>query len=153
MSAYQLPLWVWPTALMGVCGLAVWRGGDDERLAAAGNLANWALSLVLFRARSQDTQWNVMIVDCALLVLYLWLALRSRRYWPLFSAGFVLLLVITHAARALDAGVSGWAYLTAARVRSYMALFAIGYGAWTAPAHARALANPGEPAQPPRLSP
>jgi len=138
---------------MAICGLAVWRGGDDERLAAGGNLAGWALSLVLFRANSQDTQWNVMVVDSAVLVLYVWLALRSHRYWPLFSAGFVLLLVITHAARALDAGVSGWAYLTAARVWSYLALFAIGYGAWTAPAHARALADAGEPPPSPRLSP
>ena len=136
MSAYQLPIWVWPTALMAVCGLAVWRGGDDERLAAAGNLASWALSMLLFRARSQDTQWNVMIVDAALLVLYVWLALRSRRFWPLFSAGFILLLVITHLARALDAGVSGWAYLTAARVWSYLGLIAIAYGAWTAPSYA-----------------
>ncbi len=121
---------------MVVCALAVWRGGDDERLAAGGILAGWALSMLLFRAGSQNTQWSVMAVDCVVLALYLWLALRSRRHWPLFAAAFVLLLVVTHFARALDAEVSGWAYLTAARVWSYLGLFAIAYGAWTAPYHA-----------------
>lgn len=119
---------------MSVCGLAVWRGRDDERLAAAGNLASWALTLVVFRARSQDTQWSVLAVDLALFSLYLWIALRSQRHWPLFTAGFALLAIMTHMARALDAGVSGWAYLTAALVWSYLGLFTIGYGAWTAPA-------------------
>lgn len=118
---------------MLVCGLALWRGRDDERLAAAGSLANWALTLVVFKSYSVDTQWYVMAVDLALLALYVWLALRSARYWPLFAAAFSLLVVVTHLAHALDSGVSGWAYLTAALIWSYLSLIAIGYGAWTAP--------------------
>ena len=59
MPAYQLPVWIWPTALMLVCGLALWRGRDDERLAAAGNLANWAITLVVFKSYSAETQWYV----------------------------------------------------------------------------------------------
>ena len=118
---------------MLVCWLAVWRGRDDERLAAAGFLANWAITLVVFRSYSLDTQWYVMGLDVALLTLCLWLALRSQRFWPLFVAAFVLLNVLTHLAHALDSGVTGWAYLTAALIWSYLALIAIGYGAWTAP--------------------
>lgn len=118
---------------MLVCVLAVWRGRDDERLAAAGNLASWAISLVVFKSQSSETQWQVMAVDVALLMLYVWLAMRSRRFWPLFASAFALLIVATHMAHALDTGVSGWAYLTAALIWSYLALFAIGYGAWTAP--------------------
>ena len=133
MPAYQLPVWVWPTALMIVCGLAFWRGQDDERLAAAATLANWAITLVVFQPLSDETQWAMMAVDAVLLVLMVWLALRSNRYWPLFTAGFALLIVVTHIAHALDTGVSGWAYLTAILIWSYLSLFTIGYGAWTAP--------------------
>lgn len=133
MSAYQLPVWVWPTALMAVCALAVWRGRDEERLAAGGQLANWALSLMLFQARSNDTQWAILAVDAALLTLFLWIALRSHRYWPLFAAGFQFLAVLTHIAMALDAKVSGWAYLTAELLWSYLILFTVGFAAWTAP--------------------
>ena len=142
MSTYQLPVWVWPTALMTVCALAAWRGRDEERLAAGAYLANWALTLVLFKARSEDTQWGVLIVDLALMFVYVWLALRSRRYWPLFAAGFQLLAIVTHLAQTLDEAVSGWAYLTAELVWSYLVLIAIGYGAWTAPAYAERDADP-----------
>jgi len=133
VSGYQLPVWVWPTVLMGVCGLAAWRGRDPERLAAGGYLAAWALTVVVFKDGSRDIQWAVMAIDGALLVLMVGLALRSRRFWPLFVAALQLLAVLTHIARALDARVSGWAYLTAVLVWGYLALGMIAYGAWTAP--------------------
>ena len=117
---------------MCVCGLAIWRGRDEERLAAGGNLASWAIGLVVFEVQSQAIQWAVMVTDLGLLSLYLWIALRSRRHWPLFAAGFTLLMVITHIARAVDTGISGWAYITAQIFWSYLVLLAIGYGAWTA---------------------
>jgi hypothetical protein len=129
---YQLPLWLWPTTLMAVCALAVWRGGDDERLAAGGNLANWAMSLVVFKARSEDIQWAVFMFDVGLTALLLWIAMRSPRYWPLFAAGFQVLIVATHIGRAIDPRITGWAYLTAQLVWAYLVLIAVGYGALTA---------------------
>jgi hypothetical protein len=133
LSAYQLPIWVWPTALLGVCGVAALRGRDDERLAAGGYLASWALTLVVFKERSADTQWGVLVVDLALLGLLVWVSMRSRRYWPLFATSFHLLAVVTHLARALDPQVGGWSYLTVELIWSYMVIGTIGYGAWTAP--------------------
>lgn len=130
---YQLPVWVWPTALVVTCILALLRGRDAERLATATVLLAWSLSLVAAKRISQDTQWMVLLIDAAQLPVFIWLALRTRRYWPLFAAAFKLLLVATHLAHALDPSISGWAYLTAGIVWSYLALFAIGYGSWTAP--------------------
>lgn len=147
LPSYQLPIWIWPTALLFVCGLAVVRGGDDERLAAGGYLANWALSLVVFKDLSLDTQWGVFVADVALLVLYIWLAMRSGRYWPLFATGFHLLAVVTHFAHALYDVVGGWAYITAQLIWSYMVIATIGYGAWTAPRYR--LANAGDPNEAP----
>lgn len=121
--------------MIGVGLVAVWRGRDSERLAATGVLAGWALSMVVARSRSNDTQWGIFAVDALLLLLFLWLALRSRRFWPLFVAAFQLLMVLTHFASILDAGVSGWAYLTANLIWSYMVVLTIGYAAWTAPAY------------------
>jgi hypothetical protein len=129
---YQLPIWVWPTALMSVCALAVWKGRDESRLAAGGLLANWALSMMVFEARSEDIQWPIIATDSGLFALYLWIALRSPRYWPLFLASFALLVLVTHLAHGLDPGVSGWSYLTAELLWSYLMLVALGYGAWTA---------------------
>lgn len=144
MSAYQLPVYVWPTVVMGMGATAAWRGSDNERLAASGVLAGWALSMVVARARSNETQWGVFGVDVILLALFLWIALRSRRFWPLFVAGFQLLMVFTHVARLLDAGVSGWAYLTAKLVWSYLIVLTIAYGAWTAPQRYAEIAEVGD---------
>jgi hypothetical protein len=130
---YQLPHWIWPAALMTVCVLAAWRGRDDERLAAGGLLANWALSMVVFKAQSEDTQWAVSLLDVALAGLYVWIALRSRRYWPLFAAGIELLVIVAHLGHAVDSRVSGWAYLTAQLLFAYLGLIPIAYGAITAP--------------------
>lgn len=117
---------------MSVCALAVWRGRDEARLAAGGLLANWALSMMVFKARSEDIQWPIMLTDAGLFALYLWIALRSPRYWPLFIASFALLVLITHLAHALDPNISAWASLTAEILWSYLILFALAYGAWTA---------------------
>lgn len=118
---------------MAVCAIAVWRGRDLERLAAGAELATWALTLLVFKSRSESTQWAVLAIDVALFAVLLWIALRSTRYWPLLAAGFQLLALITHFAHAVDALISGWAYLTAILIWNYLTLFAIGYGAITSP--------------------
>lgn len=112
--------------------MAVWRGRDDERLAAAAVLADWALTVFVYKVRD-EMQWGVLAVDTGQFLVLLWIAMRSRRYWPLFMGGFALLQVVTHLARMLDPGVTGWSYITAGVFWSYLLLFTIGYGAWTAP--------------------
>ena len=77
---------------MGVCALATWKGRDEERLAAGGLLAGWALTRVTYSDPSH-TQWGVLAVDISLLWLLGWIALRSRRYWPLFAVGFFVSFV------------------------------------------------------------
>lgn len=133
MSAYQLPPFVWPAALMLVCVLAAWRGRDLERLAAGAYLAAWALTLVTFRPETHGTQWAVMVIDLALLGGFITIAMKTGRFWPLFSAAFQLLAVVTHVAQALDSAVSGWAYQTAGIIWGYLVIAAIGYGSLTAP--------------------
>jgi hypothetical protein len=134
--SYQLPHWVWPSVLMTACAVAVWRGRDDERLAAGALLADWALSMVVFKSQSEETQWGMLLVDFAQFLVLVWIGLRSARYWPLFVGGFALLQLLTHVAHALDAGVSGWAYITAELIWSYLMVFTVAYGAWTAPRYA-----------------
>jgi hypothetical protein len=130
---------------MAVCAVALWRGHDDERLASTGFLAAWALSLVVFKSRSEETQWAVLAIDFGLLGLLVWIALRSLRYWPLLAAALQALAVGVPLAKALDTGVSAWAYLTAALVFQYLALFTIGYGAVTAPRRYAEIEAAGDP--------
>ena len=141
-SNYQLPFWVWPAALMTVCGLALFRGRNDERLAASSTLAAWALTLVASRefgsGPNNDTDWEVVPIDVALLGVYLWIVLRTRRYWPVVACGIWLLTVLTHFIRPPHPIVSGWTYKTVVIFWNYLVLIVIGYGAWTAPRYAGA---------------
>jgi len=118
---------------MTVCILAAWRGRDDERMAAGAELATWALSMVAARAHADETPWTIMAIDVGLFAIFFWIALRSARFWPLFAAGFHLLALGTHLAHSLDTQISRWAYITAGLIWNYLTLFAIGYGALTAP--------------------
>lgn len=127
-----------------MCGVAVWRGRDEERLTAAVILADWALSVFVYRVQSQDTQWGVFLVDTAQFAVLLWIALRSARFWPLTVSAFALLQLGTHLAHASDATVTGWAYMTAELVWSYLLLLSAGCAAWTAPRFAAVTAQPAE---------
>ena len=122
--------------------MATWRGRNQERLAAGGLLAGWALSLISYE-RSLHTQWGIVAVDAGLLALLVWVALRSRRYWPLFAAGFHVLAMLTHLARALDPTFSGWTYMTAEMIWNYLVVLTVGYGAWSAPSRQDANADDG----------
>ncbi|HEX7944027.1 MAG TPA: hypothetical protein VF495_05140 [Phenylobacterium sp.] len=136
MATLQLPHWIWPTALMAVCGVTAWRGRDEEKLAAGAILADWALSVFVARSTPvQDTQWGVLLVDTAQFAVLLWIAMRSTRFWPLTVSAFALLQLVTHLAHAADPTVTGWSYFTAELIWSYLLLLTVGYGAWTAPYH------------------
>jgi hypothetical protein len=113
-----------------VCILAIWRGGRDERQAAGALFIGWLLTVLISDLEGDKTAWRVFAIDLSLFALLIWIALRSRYYWPLFAAGFHLLAVVTHLARAADSGVGGWAYITAAIIWGYLLAFTIGFGAW-----------------------
>lgn len=129
----QIRSLVWATTVLVVCGVALRRGGRDERLSAGVMLAAWAMSMVLDRTGFREIEWGILAVDLAALAVFVWITLRSDRYWPIFAAAFHLLAIITHMARTIDPTVRGWAYLTAEILWGYFLAIAIGYGAWTAP--------------------
>lgn len=138
MSFYEIRGFVWAATVLAVCVLAARRGGQDERLAAGGLLAGWALTMLVYRTQFKEPEWGIFIVDGALLGLLAWIALRTRRYWPICAAAFHLLAVVTHVARVVDHTVGAWAYITAEIIWGYLLAFTIAYGAWTAPQRGQA---------------
>ncbi len=117
--------------MVAVCGFAVWRGGRPERFVALGMVAgSLATALAEDRLDWVSPQWGILAVDLAYFGLILWFALRSDRWWPLWTAAFQLLAVVTHGAMIADRTVSAWAYLTAGVIWSYLILASIGVGVW-----------------------
>jgi hypothetical protein len=125
---YVLPSWVGLLLMIAVCGGAFWKGGREEQVAAGAMLLAVLATLFLRDPQWSGAQWGAFVSDFGLLAVYVTIALRSLRFWPLFAAAFELLCVVTHVARILDPGVRAWAYATAQVIWTQWVLFAIGVG-------------------------
>jgi hypothetical protein len=124
---------IWVLAMFGISGFALWRGGQAERLVAAGNLIAWAASLFMQDTQDWfDPQTGILLVDIAFLGFLVWVALTHDRTWLLFAAAFQFLGVVTHLASVADTGVRNLAYLRSLAIWSYLILLTLAIGAYTA---------------------
>lgn len=129
-SDIALPGWVAIPVYLGVCFLAVWKGEWAERIIGAAKPAAWGLSIVSNGLNFTQTRWGAISADILLLILMLFVALKSEKYWPLWIAGFQVLAVVTHVASISDPAVGAWAYATAAVIFTHLSTFALGVGVW-----------------------
>ena len=150
---YALPPWVGLAITVIVCGGAFWKGGREEQLAAVGLMLSTLATVFLSdRQVGRWPQWSAFAADSCLLVLLTWIALRTRRYWPLLAAAFQLLCVAIHVARLVDPGVRAWAYATGQVILSQWVFFAVGVGTintWRASRQSASKADAGDPAADP----
>ena len=146
VTAYQLPPWVGLAITVVICGGAFWKGQREEQVAAGGLLLSLLVTVVLRDPRWIGAQWGAFGADVCLLLLLTALALRSRRYWPMFAAAFQLLCVVIHVARIVDPGVRAWAYATGQVIFSQWVFFAVGVGTINTWRASRQLAIEGAPA-------
>lgn len=132
MSPCQLPHWVYPAVVLAATVVVCTRGGADERIAHGANTVGWILSMMNYRF-GNDPQWAIMPIDLTILLVTMLVALRSARHWPMFTAAFALLLVATHVFKIAIPSIDGWTYLSCGILFSYLSVFSVAYGAWTAP--------------------
>ncbi len=134
------PLFYWSVLTLS-CGYAIVRGRADERLAAsvciAASIASvFVLSPMSIRYSSIET--GEMGVDLLVLAVFLTVALRSERFWPLWITGLQLTTILAHVLKAVDFQLMPSAYGVAERFWSYPILIIIAIGA--ARQHRRLLA-------------
>lgn len=100
--------------LLMVCLLwAMWRGGFTERAGAAILGLGWFLSYLLRSPGAQGASLYVVAIDIVVFLMYLALALWSRRLWVFFAAAGMLIAIACHyAARTMPFGV--YSYVTIA---------------------------------------
>ena len=101
-----LPTLIGLTVTILVCGYALIRGGPDERVTGAVLLVAYlAAPFLQNRIDWQAPQYGLMVSDALLAGYFVWLALRSDRYWPIWAAGFQLLTLFAWLAFLLEPGV------------------------------------------------
>lgn len=119
--------------LMAMAAYAFGRGRIDERLAAGicviGSMATVIVSSPL-NEKYSSVEMGVLIVDSLALLGFVLLALRSRRFWPLWVAGFQLTSVFAHFLRAIRWDMLPQVYAAAERFWIYPIFMIIVFGTW-----------------------
>lgn len=136
----MLPKIVFFSLLLAICGYALLRGRRDERLAAAACLAaTLATRFVIspIGSRYDRMEMGLMLVDLAMLATFVFIALRSDRFWPLWVAGLQLTMTMAHLLKAIELDLLPKAYAAAAIFWSYPILLILAIGTWRS--HRRAV--------------
>jgi hypothetical protein len=127
------PRYIYWAILCLICGYAFLRGRRDERVVAAvcfvASVAS-LLSLTQWHARYADVERQLVLVDVATLALFVAVALRSHRFWPLWVAGLQLTTLLGHLFKAMDTDLLPVAYGAALRMWSYPILIILAVGTW-----------------------
>jgi hypothetical protein len=132
MNSFSLVILFWLLLVLS-CGYALWRGRKYERIAALVFLAATILSILghsPLRIRYVEIETTDLIVDSAVLVAVLAIALASDRFWPLWAAGLQLVDSMSHLMRAIDSDILPAVYGAAERFWSYPILAVLLIGAW-----------------------
>lgn len=135
-------------ALMALsCGYALWRGRADERIAAAACiLAVVATKFVVspLSSRYSGVEIGLLAIDLVMLGVFIAIALRSDRFWPLWIAGLQLTGSTAHLMKQIHLDLLPKAYGAAAALWSYPILLILLIGTWRG--YRRRLAQGDEPA-------
>ena len=119
--------------LLLTCAYSLWRGRGDEKLAAFVCLgATVATRFVISPVAMRYTglEFGLLMIDAAVLGVFLFIALRTERFWPLWVAGLQLTNSMAHLMKAVDVQLLPRAYAAAAVFWSYPILIIILIGTW-----------------------
>ena len=109
------------------------RGSRDERqvgvVLVVGVVAT-TLVLSPVAHRFSGLESSVMYVDIAVFLGFLWVALRSERFWPLWIAGLQLTTILGHILKAVDVHLFSRAYGAALMFWGYPIVLILAIGTW-----------------------
>jgi hypothetical protein len=129
--------------LLTVVGLAIWRGDREVRGAALICLVATIGSLQAFGGFAEfglRIRDSVAVIDVVTFAAFVAIAVRSKRFWPMWVAGLQLTAMLSHVMRIISPGLVQIAYEAAMRLWSYPLLIILGAAAWRC-------ARPGEDAR------
>src|SRR3989337_1801345 len=129
----MFPRYFFWAVLLLTFGYALWRGRSDERIAASVCLAasvasGFAICPVSVRYTGREI--GLLMIDAAVLLAFVAIALRAQRFWPLWVAGLQLTSSISHLVKVVDVDLITRAYGAAAVFWSYPILLIIVIGTW-----------------------
>jgi len=124
---------VFRALLIASCGYALWRGRRDERIVALVCIAATAGSRLAFHplsVRYTSVETGLLLIDLLVLAAFVFVALKSPRFWPLWIAGLQLTESTAHVMKAIDESLLPMAYGAAIALWSYPILIILAIGTW-----------------------
>lgn len=115
-----------------VCLFSAWAGGRAQKIVAAICFAAWIAS-----AAMQDLtfphhpDYDTLVLDVGLMIVFVLMALKTRRAWLTGLAAFQTLTMASHFAMILDARIWPKAAITAYLIWSYLVLACLVWGGVT----------------------
>lgn len=109
------------------------RGSRDERLVAVICIAGAVVTHLAWTPldeRFAGLETGVLAVDMLVFAGFLFVALRSNRFWPLWVAGLQLTTLFGHVLKAVDVGLFSRAYGAALMFWSYPIILILAIGTW-----------------------
>lgn len=86
-----------------VVAFAFLKGDEPERIAAGAYVLTWfATLLVQGDSSGPGPQWGMMSIDMIMLAVYVGLAWKSRRSWPVWATALQSLIVMSHVLTLVD---------------------------------------------------
>lgn len=115
-----------------LCGFAAWAGGKPERIGLAivvvASIASYPAG-TMARSHWHSVMPGTFLVDAATCAAFFVLMVRSDRFWPIWSFGFCLAMVMAHLTRALQSFVPAWSYYHTTGLWAYPVMLSILSGA------------------------
>lgn len=125
--------YIFITLIVGTAGYVLWVGDQDARLAILTLLGGSAATVIVVYLSGQyflSAYSAVALVDFAVFAVFLWQALRSRRYWMLPLPALQLIACITHIAKFIAPDIVPRAYAAAQGHWSYYQIVLIASAAY-----------------------
>lgn len=119
--------------LFACCGYALLRGGAPERIGASIYAVGTGLTVLARHEaaiRFGSVEIGILIVDMAALIAFLVLALRARRFWPIWITAFQAVSTAGHVARLADPEMLRWTYAFLLGIWSYPMLLLLAIGTY-----------------------
>jgi hypothetical protein len=86
-----------------VVAFAFLKGDEPERIAAGGYVLSWFASLLIQGDGAVGgTNWGLMAIDSIMLAVFVALAWKSQRAWPIWAAALQSLTVMSHILTLVD---------------------------------------------------
>lgn len=108
--------------LAGAVLVAFRFGGRDEKQVALALLVASLATPLVQSSSFGGIQYGILVVDALLLAALIYVALTSKRYWPMFAAGFQMTTIVFHIANNGGAHIIPAAYYDFIVFWSYLVL-------------------------------